>query len=554
MTVMADGSLDASIIDELGVATIAEAFDISQAAVRKWRKTGIPDNRQDALRNMVADRFNLVAIDITDRDDELLQPLERQPVLGLVAPDDRDMVGFGRQDVRRRAKLALAARRAMQARRHANQAAVEARGLPPIMPVYGYPARLAGLFVLDFPILTMAFVAVTQVSPIVAAGSAVALSLSLVLGAHLLGIHLRDMARHVPPWVPSFLGIAMIGTLIACIIAVTVDLRLKGFEIDALVAGLGQGGPIFGNARGGPLTLPAETQWSIVRAAALVTIMSTVFGIGWSFQRHAPQASFALAEAADARALKAYAAAVHRMRAKGSMAALAIMSMMGLGLTFDARADQCEGRHVLAFVDTTTTYDDHDRDAIMRAIDQMATSLKPGQHLVMRTVRDHPKASRVLLDECVPNPIAFAWSISGVIKWLLSNPAETRAEHQAFFVKVRHALLSELQSPGDADKTALVATIAQHARADGAIEAIWLFSDLLESSAVSAETLISQSKSLLSLASTLQPLEGATVHVAGIGRFHDGSRRALSSLERGRLVDSWSALISEAGGRIDVFN
>ena len=554
MTAMADGSLDASIINELGVATIAEAFDISQAAVRKWRQTGIPDHRQEALRNMVAERRNLVAIDITDREDELLQPLERQPGLGPVSPDERDPAGFSRQDVRRRAKLALAARRAALARRHANQAAAEAGGLPPIMPVYGYPARLAGLFALDFPILTMAFVAVTQVSPIVAAGSAVALSLFLVLGAHLLGIHLRDMARHVPPWVPSFLGVAVIGTLIACTIAVTIDLRLKGFEIDALVAGLGQGGPVFGNAGGGLLTLPAETQWSIVRAAALVTIMSTVFGIGWSFQRHAPQASFALAEAAYARALEAYATAVHRMRAKGSMAALAIMSMMGLGLTFDARADQCEGSHVLAFVDTTTAYDDHDRDVIMRAIDQMAASLEPGQHLVVRTVRDHSEASRVLLDACVPKPATFAWSISGAIDWLLSNPAEVLAEHQAFFVKARDALLPELQSPGDADRTALVATIAQHARAEGAIEAIWLFSDLLESSAVSAETLISQSESLSSLASMLPPLEGATVHVAGIGRFHDGRRRALSSLERGRLVDSWSALISEAGGRIDVFN
>ena len=554
MTAMNDGPLDASIIDELGVATIAEAFDISQAAVRKWRQTGIPDNRQDALRNMVSDHRNLVAIDAADREDELLSPLERQPGLGPVSPDERDPAGYSRRDVRLRATLALAARRAVQARRHANQAAAEAGGLPPVMPVYGYPARLAGLFALDFPILTMAFVAVTQVSPIVAAGSAVAMSLFLVLCAHLLGIHLRDMARHMPPWVPSILGIAVIGTLIACTIAVTIDLRLKGFEIDALVAGLGQGGPVFGHAGGGPLTLPAETQWSIVRAAALVTIMSTVFGIGWSFQRHAPQASFALAEAAYARALKAYATAVHRMRAKGSMAALAIAGMMGLGLAFDARADQCEGHHVLAFVDTTTAYDDRDRDVIMRAIDHMAASLQPGQHLVMRTVRDHPESSRVLLDACVPTPAPFAWSIAGVIDWLLSNPAEALAEHQAFFAEARDALLPELQSPGDADKTALVATIGKYAMADGAIEAIWLFSDLLESSAVSAETLISQSRSLSPLASMLPPLEGATVHVAGLGRFHDGSRRALSSLERGRLVDSWSTLISEAGGRIDIVN
>jgi hypothetical protein len=104
--------------------------------------------------------------------------------------------------------LLIAARDVDQARLVVDRAAADAAGLPPRYPVRAYRGRLAILFALDFPILAMAFVAVTQVSPIIAAGSAIALSLGLVLAAHAAGARLRDLARHLPSWVRDLAALA----------------------------------------------------------------------------------------------------------------------------------------------------------------------------------------------------------------------------------------------------------------------------------------------------------------------------------------------------------
>ncbi len=97
--------------------------------------------------------------------------------------------------------LAIAEREAAGAARRAERwAAVAAEAATEDTALRGYGLRLAALGALDFPILTMAFVDVAEVSPITAAGSAIALSLFLVLGAHLLGSTLRSAAGYLPSW------------------------------------------------------------------------------------------------------------------------------------------------------------------------------------------------------------------------------------------------------------------------------------------------------------------------------------------------------------------
>ena len=66
-----------------------------------------------------------------------------------------------------------------------------------------------------------------------AAGSAIALSLFLVLGAHLLGGVLRAASSFIPPWCRHLTAAAGLIGLLAAIVWVTVDLRLKGLELEA---------------------------------------------------------------------------------------------------------------------------------------------------------------------------------------------------------------------------------------------------------------------------------------------------------------------------------
>ena len=448
--------------------------------------------------------------------------------------------------------LLIAARDVDQARLVVDRAAADAAGLPPRYPVRAYRTRLAILFALDFPILTMAFVAVTQVSPIIAAGSAIALSLGLVLAAHAAGARLRDLARHLPPWVRDLAALGTMLLLIAAVIGVATDLRLKGFELDGQLLANAEAG-LFDQQADVHSSLPEPFVWAIVRAAGLVTVLLTVFGLSWSYRQHGPQSAFARAEADYRKALRRYASALARSKATTVLAPLSsVLVAMAMLSGQPAHATGCEGPAVVALIDTTTAYDDQDREQIMPAIDDMVRSLAPGDRLVIRTVRDAPSASRLLLDDCVPSTVVFTWSLDGVWTWLTSNPSITRTARADFRTAVRDALLPELRQHGDAPATALVDTLAYVAVEIDRLRSVWLFSDLLESVAVPTDVLLSRSDGLIQSSGSAPALAGVDVHVAGIGRFHDQHRRPLTSREYGFLIGSWTAFVRNAGGELHV--
>lgn len=532
---------DTGVIDELGVASIATALSISQQAVRKWRKIGIPHDRQDALRKL-----------------RLRQRLAQPPCVGAhrrlplteCSPSQPRLNGV---DVKRAVAVRISARRVEQTRLLADRLAKEVEDSPPLPPVRGYAARLGLLFALDFPVLTMAFVTVAQVSPLATAGSAIALSLFLVLGAHVLGGSLRQLATLIPAWSRALISSLIIVSLLAAVIGVSVALRLQGFEIDEMMRSLGQHDLVFGDQGGRSLVQPAELQQTVAFAAALVTIMATTFGIGWSYRQHGPEAAFARAESAYARALRAHASSLHQLRARTrTVIAVTALALSTLAIPHPGEAAGCDGQIVLALVDTTTAYDDQDRRAIVPAIELMAETLVPQQRLIIRTLRDRAASSRLLLDRCVPAAEGFSWSINGLWSWLTSNPVEAVAKRRVFFMALRDVLMPELQADAAATRTALVETIARFTSNAESLAAIWLFSDLLESALLTPDALLGDPASLAATSTPLPDLQGATVHVAGIGRFHDKDRRRLSSIERGTLVDGWSALIASAGGELRV--
>lgn len=554
-----DGTPDlgVEIIDRIGVAKIAEALGISKPAVRKWRQTGIPRDRQESLHNLLAGVSAEVAPVQETAPGQVAPATRREKPAGkalvaLSAKPARLETVTGKQ-APHEIKMLIAKRDVDQARAFAEAAAAKAEGLPPVLPVRGYSIRLAMLFALDFPILTMAFVAVTQASPIVAAGSAIALSLFLVLGAHALGGPLRELAMYLPAWLRHLATVIIMLGLLAAVIAVTVDLRIKGFDIDDLLLGAAGDNSIFGDQANGHITLPEPFRWAIARAAGLVTIMATVFGVSWSYQQHAPQTTYARAEAAYRKALRRYAKSVKRLpsRAAGAVVATAFAII----ITADsAEAADCAGPSVLAFVDTTTAYDDQDRAVIMPAIETMVAKLEPGDRLVIRTVRDAAASSRLLLDACVPGNGHVEWSLRGIWQWLVTDPNAVRIAHDNFTKGVRDALIPELQGRGDALRTALIGTLAYYASRADQLVAVWLYTDLLESVAITARTLLYSPQSLVAAGPPLPSMSGVDVHVAGFGRFHDKKRRPLTSKELVMLTDSWTALFKAAGGELHFIN
>lgn len=560
--------LGAEAINEIGVPRIAEELGISEQAVRKWRtKKSVPDERQDAIRRLLLQCRAEVAMEpkvaevsfapvvsspfprnetCSPRQSTVTtKPPERPITIAPAVHSDLTMISG--KEVAAAARLHIAARDVRQNQTVAEKAAAAAEGFPPTPPVKWYRMRLAVLFALDFPILTMAFAAVTQVSPIIAAGSAIALSLGLVLCAHAAGGRLRRLATHLPAWYADVVGLLVMLGLIAAVLAVATDLRLKGFALDhQLLAEAGAS--LFAANAAKTAELPEEFVGAVVRSAGLVTLLVTVFGISWSYQQHSPQNAYAQAEDAYRRSLLRYARAAKR--AKLPSVALAGAVAMVIVANGPSQAAACEGAVHLALIDTTTAYDDQDRRVIKPAIEEMVRAIPGGARLIIKTVRHTPESSRLLLDTCRPSAKVFDWTFPGALEWLLTNPADTRRADNAFLVSVRDALLPQLKDHGETDGTALIATLAEAVSTTQELRSIWLFSDLLESVAIAPGDLLSDPASLIESDQKLPVLQDVDVHVAGAGRFHDPSRRALSSKEYASLIDSWAAFIRQSGGEL----
>ena len=555
-----DAAIGIETIDQLGVRRIAEALGISEQGVRKWRRTGIPKDRHQALSDLLADSPVPVAAtgraqrnDVTWKAPQASESRPRRATSLSLSRNQTILDEIAGAQAAGDVRVLIARRHVDHARRHVERAAARAEGLPPSQPVSGYRTRLALLFALDFPILTMAFAAVAQVSPIVAAGSAVALSLFLVFGAHALGGPLRELAGYLPAWCRSLIAAVVITALLVAIIAVTIDLRIKGFDVASAALQIGRADSIFDAPSGASDTLPLGFQWSIARAAALVTVIATIFGIGWSYQQHGPQADFARAERNHQQALRRHARAARgASRTTTSMIAALLLTAILMTDKPANAATTCERPAVLALIDTTTTYDDQDRGQIMPAIDRMVRSIEPGDRVIIRTVRDSASSSRLLFDACAPASATFSWTLDGLWQWLWREPNADRTAIRRFRSALRAAMLPPLRSSGDAPTTALVDTLARAVGGAENIKAVWLFTDLLESVATSPEVLLSDSDSLVHAAAAIPGFQGLDVHVAGTGRFHDRERRPLTPREMGSLIDAWTALIQTSGGRLHV--
>ena len=545
---------DLKIIDDLGVTAVANGLNISREAVRLWRVKGsIPDLRREELRQLAENYLGNDGQAPWPSKPSHLPMVVVQPSSG---QSDRsiDLATIDGTNARARAEAAIAERMTSLACDRANRALEASSRDASDHPVRFYGFRLAALFALDFPVLTIAFESAAKVSPIIAAGSAIALSLFLVLGAHLIGGALRQTVLHWPYWCRNGIVLMTMLMFLGAIIGVTWDLRMKGLDIETFVEA-GDRGLVFGGQDGKAMAIPNSFRITIGYAAALVTIGSLLFGIAWSYRQHGPAAAWHNAEAAYRQKIRHLAKTRARiaMRMKSSNAALVGLLVSGLlvGQTDIAHADSCDGGTVLAFIDTTTAYDDVDRDQIVPAIEDMASSLIPHQRVIIRTVRDAPGASRLLFDACMAANPRFHWSFYGLWNWLTTSKDELQSERHAFFADMKASLLPILDQHGSASKTALIETLDQFLVGVEQPAAIWLFTDLLESSVVSPDRLLDgNSQDLLKAAQQFPRLVGTPVHIAGVGRWHDVDRRPLDAAELSSLIDSWVTFINMVGGEL----
>ena len=153
-----DAAIGIEVIDHLGVRRIAEALGISEQGVRKWRRTGIPRDRHQALYELLAD--SPVPVSRPARG-QRSNATRKAPQASESKPRRDTPPGMSRNQSRLDeiagpqaagdVRVLIAKRHVDHTRRHVEQAAARADGLPPSQPVSGYAVRLALLFALDFP-------------------------------------------------------------------------------------------------------------------------------------------------------------------------------------------------------------------------------------------------------------------------------------------------------------------------------------------------------------------------------------------------------------------
>ena len=473
-----------------GSAWISSRLGTSRQAVDKWIKNGrVPSERVPEIQELAAGEA--VALEGGDQvasqghqpkkqRNKPAKPTPQPAPCNLLVPQPVAVASATEEaqpcnhDTPQPVAVEIATRRAEYARAYASACARRAGGLPPEVPVPGYPWRLIGLAVLDLPPIALAFFTVALVSPVVAGLSALALSIFLVLGAHSLGAALRKVSETVPAWMPRLIGLAVMSVFVVAAIAAILDLRGKGLDVQGLAQGAGS---IFSDRP--TLEMPESFKTAIVFSAGLITTGSLLFAVAWSYAHHSPQAEFARAERVLYKRLRKLERTKRRAeREIFAAVAIALLAIVSVQPGATAATATCPGRDVLALVDATTAYDDQDRNQIMPAMESMGRNLQPGDRLRVRTVRDDPATSRTLFEGCVPQP--------GWIAKLISDPVTLAHERQSFFKEVREAIEGVLYHVHEADHTALAATLAASVPADE----VWLFSDLLETKSTSLVQLL----------------------------------------------------------------
>ena len=233
-------------------------------------------------------------------------------------------------------------------------------------------------------------------------------------------------------------------------------------------------------------------------------------------------------------------------------AAMALIAVILLGWAKDALSAEpgepsCPGRRVVALIDATTAYDETDRAAIQPAFAAMMNRLAPGDQLVIATVAESAMASRILFDRCAPGGEAVMsgeqdWLelASGLVATIFSTPSDPAIEWRAFLDDARTQVLPVLNARHDTPATALFATVARYAPWDE----LGLYSDLLESADHSPRSVLGLD---LRVATELRGVQGSKVYIAGVGRFHDRTRRPLSSAERSMLLANWRGWFGDHG-------
>lgn len=218
--------------------------------------------------------------------------------------------------------------------------------------------------------------------------------------------------------------------------------------------------------------------------------------------------------------------------------------------------DFCDsgGTNLLFVIDTTTPYDDKDKELLIRAVGQMFEILHGGERLVIRTITDSFSTSDRVVERCIPRCKATGWfdELINCNQGLIVNETK-KAKHD--IVEAFRAHLSTVTPRTRSDIARSLANISREDARPGGPNLIYIFSDMIENSdhvpgrqffAVENKRLLAHMRKYGLVAS----LKGAEVHVFGFGRDGTDARNPLQIGTQQKLQEFWRAYFKAAGANL----
>ncbi|MGD9814044.1 MAG: hypothetical protein AB7Q23_15805 [Hyphomonadaceae bacterium] len=220
------------------------------------------------------------------------------------------------------------------------------------------------------------------------------------------------------------------------------------------------------------------------------------------------------------------------------------------GCTENAQRNWCavQGRGILIIVDRTTPPTDAEQRQIRQSINAIREGLSGGDRLQLSSIEDIFANSSThdigCFPECSPNDGNCSAGIQLV----------DRSAFNADLDEAIDRVLTPAPEQSTSDVAATIAGVATSFAAERPVTELYVFSDMIENSRhLPSERLfalpVAESLSIVRDNRAIPDLNGARVHIVGMGRGHQIGRNPITAEQMHQLRDFWDAYFQEATGR-----
>jgi hypothetical protein len=222
----------------------------------------------------------------------------------------------------------------------------------------------------------------------------------------------------------------------------------------------------------------------------------------------------------------------------------------------NANSAYCDaaGANLVFIIDTTTAYDDQDKELLVRAVGEMFEMLHGGERIVIRTITDTFSTSQRVVERCLPRCASQGMLDS----WFNCNEGLIVSETKKAKRAIVEGLRAHLAAATPRARSDIARTLASIAREDaraGGQNLLYVFSDMIENSDHVPGRLFFSAENKRLLAhmkkyGLVAALKGAEVHVFGFGRDGTEARNPLQVGTQQKLLEFWRAYFKAAGANL----